>query len=116
MPDKIMWPAGKPDVKSPAYAATVAVTIENRKTELNLALTGACTLDLTIDAEISRATAQGGTLQLVVSADGTNRVLTYGAGIDAPALTVLANKTFTQGFELASDGVFKPVGPAVQIN
>jgi hypothetical protein len=114
--DKIMWPAGKPDVKSPAYAAAIDVTIENRKTILKLALTGAATLNLTIDPEILRSSSAGAVLQIEATADGTNRALTLGTGIEAPVITVVANKTHTQGFELSDDGVFKPVGASVQIN
>ena len=116
MPDKMMWPVGKADVLSPAYAATIAVTIVNRKTIIKLALTGNATLDLTLDSEISRSTAPGAELQLEVSSDGTARTLTLGTAIDGPNIVGVISKTFTQGFELSDDGIFKPVGLAVQIN
>lgn len=116
MADKIMWPAGKADVQSPAYAAAIAVDITNRKTLLKLALTGNATLNLTIDAEISRASSAGAQLQIEVTSDGTARTLTLGAGIDGPNIVGVISKTFSQGFELSNNGVFKPVGVAVQVD
>ncbi|MGL6123946.1 MAG: hypothetical protein ACRC1W_13245 [Shewanella sp.] len=115
MPDKIMWPAGVADVKTPAFAATIPVLIENRKTLIKLALTGNATLDLTIDAEVARA-GVGTEVQLEVSSDATARTLTLGTGIDGPNIVGVISKTFSQGFELSNDGLFKPVGAAVQVN
>ncbi len=116
MPDKIMWPDGGPDVKAPAFAAVQAVTIENRKTLLKLALTGNCTLNLTVDPEIARSGSAGAELQIEVSSDGTARSLTFGTAMLAPVIAGAINKTFTQAFELGSDGIFRPQGAAVQIN
>lgn len=108
---KVRFPFGEADLKALAYAATQAVTIDNAMTILSFAiLTGACTVNLTIDSEVPI----GSTLQVVVPATATE-VLTFGTGFTATTITGVAGKTKTQGF--VYDGTtFKPVGTAVQIN
>lgn len=109
--DKVLWPFGKADVLTPDYAATIAVTIENRLTVINLSLTNPATLNLTIDSEIE----DGALLQLNVLAQDNADDLTLGTAIDGPNIVGVTTKTKSQGFIL-SGGVFRPNGAAVQID
>lgn len=106
------YPWGEADVQTPAYAATIAVTVKNSMTILNFAqLTGDATLNLTIDAELP----VGAILQAKVPAQTDGFDLTLGTGIDGPAIVGVTGKTKTQGF--IYDGTsFKPTGTAVQID
>src|SRR5260221_2266420 len=69
-------PFGLPDVQAPAYAATLAVTITNQITFLSTAaaMTGAMTLNLTIDSQVKK----GATLIVSLLSDATARTLTFG--------------------------------------
>lgn len=83
--------------KTPDYAATLAVEIKQMNTFLQPAqLTGATTINLTIDAQVT----PGAKLHLKLSADGTQRVATIGTGFDAaaPDLTVGANATVFKSY------------------
>jgi hypothetical protein len=85
------------EVQSPAFAATLAVTIKQMLTILKPGtLTGAVTLNLTIDSQVTT----GAKLVVKVTADGTNRVLTFGTGFDAAstAITVTASTCFCRTF------------------
>jgi len=83
------------EVQSPAYGATLAVTVKQMETFLQPAtLTGAVTINLTLDAQLTR----GAKLYLKVTADGTARVVTFGTGFTATAITVTASTTFTRTF------------------
>ncbi len=83
------------EVQSPAYGAVLAVTVKQMETFLQPGLlTGAVTINLTPDAQLTR----GAKLYLKATADGTNRVITFGAGFTATAVTVTANTTFTRAF------------------
>lgn len=96
MADTIKYPFGPADEQSKAYASTITATITNRKTVLSLAqMTGAATLNLTVDAEV----APGDELLIKVSADGTNRTLTPGTGFTGLAQTLTANKSYTIRYE-----------------
>lgn len=87
---KPKFPFGPADVQSKAYAATIAATITDAKTYLNLAqMTGAATLNLTVDPQLE----VGAELIVSVSADGTNRTLTPGTGMTGLAQTINANKS-----------------------
>ncbi len=112
MGDLIKWPIGAADVQAPAYAATIAVTIRNQNTQLNFAqLTGDATLNLTIDAEVTK----GAIIQMLVPASTNGFDLTLGTGIDGPDIVGVATKNKSQGFQY--DGTsFKPMGAAVQID
>jgi len=110
--DKVLWPFGKADVLAPAYAAAIAVTIENRMTIINLTLTNPATLNLTIDGEIE----DGALLQLNVTAQDVADDLSLGTAIDGPNIVcAVAGKTKSQSFKL-SNGVFRPDGASVQID
>jgi hypothetical protein len=113
MGDLIKYPFGAADQQAPAYAANIAATIKNQMTIIKPGtLTGALTLDLTIDSQVS----VGARLLLVLTSDGTARTTTLGTGIDGPAIVGVINKTMSQEFCLDGDGVFKPVGSFAQVN
>ena len=85
------------EIQTPDYAATLAVTVKQRDCFLQPGtLTGAVTIDLTIDAQLT----PGAKLYLKVTADGTNRVVTLGTGFDAAAtdITVTASTCFCRTF------------------
>lgn len=106
------FPFGEADVQELAYAVTQAVEVKNAKTILKFAtLTGDTTLNLTITLQLK----VGSTLLVKVPATANADDLTFGTGIDAPAIVGVAGKTKTQGFEY--DGqTFVPVGAVVQID
>ena len=112
MSDTIKWPFGKAKIEAPVYAATVALTISNAFTIIQLALTGACTLDLTVSAELD----PGAIVVIRAGSDGTARDLTLGAGINGPVITGTISKIKSQAFFLDSDGVFKPMGAFAQVD
>jgi hypothetical protein len=73
------------EVKTPAYAATLAVTVKQMDTFLQPAeLTGNATINLTIDAQVTA----GAKLHLKLDADSTARVVTLGTGFDAAAADI----------------------------
>jgi len=96
MPDIILWPFGPVDVQTKDYAATIAATIVNNKTEVTLAqLGGAATLNLTLSDKITK----GADLTIRVSVDGTNRVLTSGTKMTGLAQTLLSSKSYLLKYE-----------------
>lgn len=109
--ETIQWPFGDADLQTPVYAATLAVTIDNRKTVLVPAiLTGACTLNLTIASGLR----VGAELILKVKATGSE-VLTPGTGMQGPAIAGTAGKTKVVAYEF--DGInFVATAAAVQID
>jgi hypothetical protein len=95
-PDFPFGPAAAIAVTS---GATMAATVEQNETVITISqMTGAGTLNLTIDSELK----DGSSLVIRASADGTNRVLTLGTGLTGNAVTVLANKTFNISAKLIS--------------
>ncbi len=113
MPDLIKAPFGAASVQTPAYAATIAVTITNQLTVIKPAvLTGALLLNLTVDPQVT----VGAELILELTSDGTARDTTLGTLIDGPVITGTISKTKSQAFYLASDGVFKPKGAFAQVD
>lgn len=82
--------------QAPAYAAILAVAIKQMSTFLQPEeLTGAATINLTIDAQVT----PGAKLHLKLTADGTNRVVTLGAGFAGLAsITVKAATTACVSF------------------
>ncbi len=88
---KIKYPLGVADSLAAAYAATIAASIDNNETVLTIAqMTGAATLNLTVNAEMP----VGSNLAIKVSTDGTNRVLTHGTGLSGLAQTLTASKSY----------------------
>ncbi len=91
----LRYPFGAADVQSKAYAATIAADVTNSETIINVAqLTGAATLNLTVDAEV----AVGARLTVKLEADGTARTVTWGTGFTAVAYQVAISKKATASF------------------
>lgn len=91
---------------------TTAATITDQITSVGAitTLTGNATLDLTLDTQLKA----GAMLFLKVKTTGTE-TFTFGTGIDAPVVTGVAGKTWTQGFWY--DGAaFLPMGAKIQID
>lgn len=85
------------ELQTPDFAATLAVAVKQMITIVKPGtLTGAVTINLTIDGQLTR----GAKLHLKLTADGTNRVVTLGTGFDAAAaaITVTASATFFRTF------------------
>ena len=78
------------DVQSKDYAATIAVTVTRQRTIVNVAqLTGAATVDLTIDAGV----VAGAELVLKLQSDTTARAVTLGTGTTGTAVAGTISKT-----------------------
>lgn len=109
--EQINWPFGPAVHETPDYAATIELTIKNQRTIIEPAiLTGNLTLNLTIDSQVQK----GAIVDLIVKTTATE-VTTLGTGIDGPAVTGVAGKTWTQSFFY--DGTsFKPCGAKIQID
>lgn len=82
--------------KTPAYAATLAVAVKQMDTFVQPEeLTGAVTINLTIDAQVT----PGAKLHLKLTADGTGRAVTLGTGFAGLAsITVKASTTACVSF------------------
>lgn len=107
----VNYPFGAADHLQPPFAATLNVEVRNAKTILEPAiLTGAMTLNITPSAELPK----GAELICKIKATATETV-TFGTGIDAPALVGVAGKTKVQAFVF--DGTnFIAIGAFVQID
>ena len=111
MPE-VNYPFGAADTITIAATGTTAATIDNRVTLTSAltTLTGNATLDLTLSSELKA----GAMLHLKVKTTATE-TFTFGTGIDAPVVTGVAGKTWTQSFWY--DGtIFLPCGAKIQID
>ena len=80
--------------QTPAYGATLAVNIKQMQTFLQPAeLTGAATINLTIDAQVTA----GAQLHLKLDAGGTGRTVTLGTGFDIGLASIVV-KAYTIAF------------------
>jgi hypothetical protein len=80
--------------QTPAYAATLAVTVKQRETFVQpAALTGNMTINLTIDSQVT--TGAKLYLKLKESAGSANRTVTLGDGFDTDASDVTVNLSTT---------------------
>jgi hypothetical protein len=105
-------PFGAADTLTIAATGTTAATISNQETYVSslTTLTGNATLDLTLSSELKA----GARLYVKVKTTATE-TFTFGTGIDAPVVTGVAGKTWTQGFWY--DGtIFLPMGAKIQID
>ena len=105
-------PFGAAGTLTIAATGTTAATITNAETVVTslTTLTGNATLDLTLSSELKA----GSTLHLKVKTTATE-TFTFGTGIDAPVVTGVAGKTWTQSFWY--DGtIFLPCGAKIQID
>lgn len=99
------------DVQTPAYAAAIEIAVNEFQTQVEISLTGAVTLT----ADIASYLKPGALVHFKLTADGTNRVATFGTGFLAPALTVVANKS--HGVTFWYNGTtLTQLGAAVQLN
>jgi len=107
---EVLFPAY--ELQAPAYAAILAVTINQSQTFLTPAtLTGAMTINLTINAQVT----PGAEIILSATSDGTARTITFGTGFTAPALAGVITKTLNQTF-VYNGTAFVPKGASLQIN
>lgn len=104
-------PFGAADTLVIAATGTTTATISADTYVSTLTtLTGNATLDLTLSSELK----PGAMLHLKVKTTGIE-TFTFGTGIDAPVVTGVAGKTWTQSFWY--DGVvFLPTGVKQQID
>lgn len=105
-------PFGAAGTLTIAATGTTAATITNAETVVTslTTLTGNATLDLTLSSELK----VGSILHLKVKTTATE-TFTFGTGIDAPTVTGVAGKTWTQSFWY--DGtIFLPSGAKIQID
>ncbi len=105
-------PFGDADIQTPAFDATLEVTITNQLTILEPAiLTADCEIDLVIGDEVK----PGAVIMFVQAATTDGMDVTFGDGIDAPVLVGVTGKTKSQSFMY--DGVsFKAMGAPVQLD
>ncbi len=106
--NQVSYPFGDADVQelNPG-AETIEVTVENMKTILEVAPTGAATIDLAV----SKSQRKGAELIIEVTQPATGRNITLGEGFatNAPNLTGVANDVDV--LVLVYDGeVYKAVG------
>jgi hypothetical protein len=96
MEAKILYPTGDADIESVStYSSTMTLTVDNEENIVTLpTLTGATTLSVTAGSELKK----GAKLRVRATADGTNRVITFGTGITGAAFTVTASKTVLLSF------------------
>lgn len=99
------------DVQTPDYAAAIEIEVNEFQTVVEISLTGAVTLT----ADIASYLKPGAMVQFKLSADGSNRVATFGTGFLAPALTIVANKSHSVLFWY-NGTTLTQVGAAVQLN
>lgn len=108
----INYPFGAAGTLTIAATGTTDATISNAVTNVTslTTLTGNATLDLTLSSELKA----GAELNIKVKTTGTE-TFTFGTGIDAPTVTGVAGKTWTQSF--VYDGtIFLPAGAKIQID
>lgn len=105
-------PFGSAGTLTIAATGATAATISNDVTYVSSlpTLTGNATLNLTLSSELQA----GAMLHLKVKTTATE-TFTFGTGIDAPVVTGVAGKTWTQSFWY--DGtIFLPCGAKIQID
>jgi hypothetical protein len=104
-------PFAAPATVTIAATGTTAATIVSNKNISNLpTLTGNATLDLTLDAELP----VGAELHLTIKTTGTE-TFTFGTGIEAPVVTGVAGKTWSQSF-FYNGTAFYPMGAKIQVD
>jgi len=87
---EVSYPTGAMNIKTPAYAATQAVTVESKKEYINLGeLTGATTVNLTVPAD----QPAGAELFIKAKSDATARTVTLGTGFVGTAQAGVISKT-----------------------
>lgn len=111
-PDQtIRYPFGEADVQSPASAATIAVSVTNSKTIVNLSLDTAATVNVTIDEDLPT----GAELHLKITSDGTGRDVTCGTNLTGPVISGVASKTKVASF-VYDGSAFVASGASIQLD
>lgn len=108
----INHPFGAASTLTIEATGTTAATISNQVTYVSSlpTLTGNATLNLTLGSELKA----GATLHIKVKTTAIE-TFTFGTGIDAPTVTGVSGKTWTQSFWY--DGtIFLPSGAKIQID
>lgn len=107
----IKSPFGAVGTLTIAATGTTAATITNSITVSNLpTLTGNATLDLTLDSELKA----GAELHITVKTTATE-TFTFGTGIEAPVVTGVGGKTWSQSF-FYNGTAFYPMGAKIQVD
>ena len=92
----ISYPFGELDKQSKAYAATIALTIKNQKTQVEVAeLTG----DLTLTATAASDLRAGAELLVKLKSDTTARAATLSTGFLGTSVAGTISKTKVAKFE-----------------
>ncbi len=91
----VQFPFGEADVKSVTAAAAMEVEVNNTETIVEISEMGAAG---TINLKVHGQMPVGARLTVRASADGTNRLLTFGTGMTGVAFSVTANKSATLSF------------------
>lgn len=107
--ESVLFPIGQK--LTPAYAATQAVTINRDKTVLEVSVTGAMTINLTISSKVK----VGAMLAVKIISDGSIRAITPGTGMAGAAWNTVANKTH-QALYLYDGTSFSAVAAPAQLN
>lgn len=84
-----VFPFGPATVETLDYAATIAADVNNTMTIFTVAMTGAVTLNLTVEEN----TKVGSMLIVKAGSDGTARTLTPGTGMTGAAVSGTISKT-----------------------
>lgn len=91
MDKALSFPFGNADVQALTSGATMAVTVKNSLTVINMTqMAAAGTLNLTLSGQLR----VGARIIVKTSADGTNRAFTPGTLMTGQAVSILANKSF----------------------
>jgi hypothetical protein len=92
----INYPWGNADVQTPAYASTIAITVNDLATIVEPAtLTG----NVTFTVANTDGILAGAELVIQVACDATPRTITFGTGFSASAITGVASKKTTCVFK-----------------
>lgn len=112
MADLIKYPTGAADLKTPAFADPLELSVNNTMTIVNVAqLTAATTIDLTIHSEMPI----GALLVVRLQSDATARNVTPGTGMEGPVIAGVIGKTKVATFVF--DGTnYVMCGTPVQID
>lgn len=89
----VKFPMGKSTILT-SDGDTIAITLAPKNTVEFVTITNK-TMDAALTVNVTTTGAQAGyILYIEVTADGSNRILTFGTGMTGTALTVTASKTF----------------------
>lgn len=111
MANGVNFPYGDPTEAVVAATGTTALTIADQLTVITTPLlTGNATLNLTIGAQV-----KDGAMLFIVCSTTATETFTFGTGIEAPVVTGVAGKTWSQGF-VYNGTAFFPMGAKIQVD